>query len=90
MIELANFLAVSTFNDGFHSILKMVEVMGMVVGSIAEEYAVQRDDSRIKQAEKRHAASSKEGRTAQRQATASQQAFFEEVEGVLYGPGIVD
>ncbi|GBP67516.1 hypothetical protein EVAR_49883_1 [Eumeta japonica] len=67
-IDLANFLAVAIFNDGFH---------------------IQRDDSRIKQAEIRHASSSKEERTARRQALASQQAICEE-EGVLCGPGIVD
>ncbi|GBP38818.1 hypothetical protein EVAR_33569_1 [Eumeta japonica] len=53
------------------NILKMMGVMGVVVGPKEEEYAVQRDDSRIKQAEIRHAASSKEGRTARRQALAS-------------------
>ena len=89
-VELANFLSVSIFNDGFHGILKMLGVMGVVIGPIAEEYAVQRDDGRIKQAEIRHAASTKEGRTARRQSLASQQAFFEKEEGVLYGPGIAD
>ncbi|GBP27832.1 Tigger transposable element-derived protein 4 [Eumeta japonica] len=47
----------------------MIDVMGVVVGPIAEEYAVQRDMS---------AASSKERRTARRQVLAFQQAFFEE------------
>jgi len=89
-IKLANFLAVSIFNDGFYSILKMLQVMDVIIGPIAKEYAIERDDSRINQAELRHEASSKEGRTARRQALASQQALFEEEEGPLYGPGIAD
>ena len=89
-IELPNFLAVSIFNDGFYAILKMLQVMDVIIGPIGEEYAMERDDRRIDQAELRHKASSKEGRTARRKALASQQALFEEEEGPLYGPGIAD
>jgi len=89
-IKLANFLAVSIFNDGFYSILKMLQVIDVIIGPIAKEYAIERDDSRINQAELRHEASSKEGRTARRQALASQQALFKEEEDPLYRPGIAD
>lgn len=41
-IELANFLAVSIFNDGFYAILKMLQVMGVIIGPIAKEYAMER------------------------------------------------
>ena len=35
-IELANFLAVSIFNDGFHAILKMLQIMDVIIGPIAK------------------------------------------------------
>ena len=35
MIELATFLAVSIFNDGFYAILKMLQVMDVIIGPIA-------------------------------------------------------
>ena len=89
-IGLANFLAVSIFNDGFYAILKMLQVMDVIIGPIAKEYAMERDDRRINQAELRHKASSKEGWTARRKVLASQQALFEKGEGPLYGPGITD
>ena len=96
-IELANFLkeielaiAVSIFDDGFYAILKMLQAMDVIIGSIAKEYAMERDDRQINQAELRHKASSKEGRTARRKALASQQALFKEEERPLYGPGIAD
>ena len=70
--KLANFLAVSIFNDGFYAILKMLQVMNVIIGPIAKEYAMERDDRRINQAELPHKASSKEGRTARKRALASQ------------------
>ena len=89
-IELASFLAVSIFNDGFYAILKMLQVMDVILGPIAKEYAMERDDRQINQAELHHKASSKEGRTARKKALAFQQALFEEEEGPLYGPDIAD
>ena len=64
--------------------------MDVIIGPIANEYAIERDDRRINQAELRHKASSKEGQTVRRKALASQQALFEEEEGPLYRPGIAD
>ena len=64
--------------------------MDVIIGPIAKEYAMERDDRQINQAELRHKASSKQGRTARRTALASQQALFEEQESPLYGPGIAD
>ena len=89
-IELANVPAVSIFNDSFYTILKMLQVLDVIIGPIAIEYAMERDDRRINQAELRHKASSKQRRTARRKVLASQQALFEEEEGPLYGLDIAD
>ena len=62
--------------------------MEVTIGPIVNEYAEERDDNRIHQAELRHQAASEEGRTARRRASAAQQAFLEKEEGPLYGPGI--
>ena len=61
--------------------------MDVIIGRIAKEYAMKRDDRRINQAELRHKASSKAGRTARRKALASQWVSFEEEESPLYEPG---
>ena len=89
-IELTNFLAISIFNGEFYAIRKMLQVMDVIIGPIAKEYGMERDDRRINHAKLRHKASSKEGRTARRKALASQQVLFEEEEGPLYGIGIAD
>ena len=64
--------------------------MDFIIGPIAKEYAMERDDRRINQVELRHKASSKKGRTARRKTLVSQQALFEEEKDPLYGPGIAD
>ena len=64
--------------------------MEVTIGPIAKEYAEERDDNRIHQAELRHQVASKEDRTARRRASAVHQAFFEEEEGPLYGLGIAE
>jgi len=89
-IELSNYLAVGIFNDGFSSILKMLSVMGVIIGNAAKDYAADRDETRLRVAEHRRQAASKEGRLAQRRASTAQQVLFEEEEGELYGPGIAD
>ena len=64
--------------------------MDVIIGPIAKEYAMERDDRRIDEADIRYKASSKERRTARTKAFASQLALFEEEEGSLYGQSIAD
>ncbi|XP_077287143.1 uncharacterized protein LOC143911918 [Arctopsyche grandis] len=89
-IELSNYFATSIFNDGYSSILKMFNVMGIIIGPAANDYAVDKDDTRLRMSDHRQQAASKEGRLARRKALADKQLSFEEEEGALYGPGIAD
>lgn len=89
-IELANFFATSIFNDGYSSILKIFNVMGVKVGPAARDYTALKDETRLRIADHRQRACSKEGRSSRRRASSAQQALFEEEEGELYGPGIAD
>jgi len=88
-IELSNYLAVGIFSDEFSSILKILSVMGMIIGLAAKDYAADRDETRLRVAEHRQAAS-KEGRLARRRASTAQQVLFEEEKGELCGPEIAD
>lgn len=89
-LEIANSLATVIFNDGFASILRIFSIMGVKIGHAASSYAEQRDATRLRIAEYRHEAASREARTARRRASASQQELLQQEEGVLYGPGIAD
>lgn len=89
-IDIANYLAVVIFNEGFKQILKIMDEMGMEIGPNAKQYAECRDNERIQRSNRRASIASKEARTARREASAAQHSFFEAEEGGLYGPGIAD
>nr|XP_022908980.1 uncharacterized protein LOC111420257 [Onthophagus taurus] len=89
-IELSNYFATSIFNDGYSSILKIFNVMGVIIGPAARDFAASKDETRLRVAEHRQQAATKEGRSFRRSASTAQQAHYEEDEGELYGPGIAD
>jgi len=47
IVEIATFLAVVIFNEGFMPILKIINVMGVTIGQQVEMYANSRDEVRI-------------------------------------------
>lgn len=89
-IELAAFLSACVFNEGFVSLLRVMEVMGITIGLQAKASVDTRDDTRVHKAESVHSAASKEGRLSRRQERTAENDFFEKEEGGLYGPGIAD
>uniref|UniRef100_A0A6P7GQQ4 Uncharacterized protein LOC114345625 n=1 Tax=Diabrotica virgifera virgifera TaxID=50390 RepID=A0A6P7GQQ4_DIAVI len=90
IVEIATFIAVIIFNECFESILKTMEVLGLSIGLNAQAYVHQRDSSRIDRSERRLSDFAKEARVLKREHKTALQDFFEEEEGVLYGPGIAD
>ena len=90
VLEIAVWIAASTFNEGFASILKMMEVMGVQIGSGAATFARMQDDLRVRIANRRSSEESKEARTDRRSARSEENDAFEEAEGILYGAGIAD
>lgn len=89
-IEIATFLAVCIFNEGYIPILKILSVMGITIGPEAHAFAVRRDEDRIERSELRASEASKEGRTARLHERTSENENFEVEEGFLYGAGIAD
>ena len=89
-VEIAAYLATGIYNEGYHSILKTFETMGIVIGREAKSFADTRDAQRMLITEKRHRQAMKEARTARRKAQSTLQEFYEEEEGALYGSGIAD
>ena len=90
IVELAAFIAVCIFNEGITPVLRMMEVMGITIGSEAKIMANKKDMVRVKKADATHSASSKEARLARRLERTAQDELFEEEEGILYAPGIAD
>lgn len=90
VVEIATNCALCIFNEGFKPLLKIMEVMGVTVGQAAAALAEQKDNARILAANNRTSDASKERRTQIREEKIRENEFFEEAEGILYGPGIAD
>lgn len=88
IVEIATYLAISIFNEGFLPILSIMDIMGITIGGQAEFYAATRDEKRIHRSEQRVSDAAKKARIARREELSAQQDLFEEEEGILYGPGI--
>jgi len=89
-VQLATFLAVCIFNEGFLPILNIMHTMDISIGPYADIYASKRDDKRIQRSELRVSENAKRARMAKKDELLAEKAFYEEEEGLLYGPGIVD
>ncbi|XP_068994032.1 uncharacterized protein [Neodiprion pinetum] len=86
VVEIATFLAVIIFNEGFEAILKTLETMGVKIGPQAKGYVQQRDSSRIDRSERRTSDVVEQARIAKREDRAALRDLQEEEEGLLYGP----
>ncbi|CAD6201804.1 GSCOCG00002783001-RA-CDS [Cotesia congregata] len=77
-IQIASYLAVAIFNGGFLPILKIMELMGITVGTEAHTFAVRRNEVRVDHSELK-AGSKKTAEIA-----------YEVEEGPMYGSGRAD
>lgn len=89
-IEIAGYIAAGLFNEGYFTILKIMDTLELKIGSHCKEYADSYDAARIQRQERRSLSSSKEARAARKEINLQQQQLYEDAEGLLYGPGIAD
>ena len=89
-IEIANYLAVCIFNEGFLPIFKIMGVMGITIGPEAHAFGSKRDETRIRRSEVRVSDASKEARTARLAERSKEEDLFEQEKGPMYGAGIAD
>ncbi|XP_012232335.2 uncharacterized protein [Linepithema humile] len=90
IVDIAANIAVCNFNDGLHSIMEIMQVLNLIIGSTCYNFCVETDERRIRAAER---AMTKEAQEARRQQTSARKATDDEyinVEGQLYGAGIAD
>lgn len=89
-VDIASYCAASIFNEGYSSILKMMDVMNIKIGPNAFNLCNTVDERRISQANERSFDASKEGRIERRTARSALEEDFLEEEGVLYEAGMGD
>ncbi|XP_014485395.1 PREDICTED: uncharacterized protein LOC106749935 [Dinoponera quadriceps] len=89
-VDIASYCAASIFNEGYSSILKMMDVMNIKIGPNAFNLCNTVDERRISQANERSFDASKEERIERRTARSALEEDFLEEEGVLYEAGMGD
>lgn len=89
-IDIAAYIAVCTFNDGYKSIMKVMEVLGLKIGENCYNYCLENDDVRIQKAESSLHEKAKEARKAAKATSKKVEASYLEEEGEQYGAGIAD
>ena len=65
-VKIASYLAESIFNEGYESLLKMMHIMNIIIGSNSIALCTEVDDTRISIADARSFEASKEGRVDRR------------------------
>ncbi|XP_077277655.1 uncharacterized protein LOC143905880 [Temnothorax americanus] len=90
IVNIAAFLATCTFNNGVTSLLEVMNVLGISVGSGAHLYAAQEDETRIAKAELQAQEQTKEGRIRRRQQNLANMNIPLTAEDLHYGAGIDD
>jgi len=90
IIEIAAFIAAGIFNEGYSTILQTMMLLEINIGQQCKIFADKYDEERVTRQERRRLSSTKEARIARRLHEIQQNEFYEEAEGLLYGPGITD
>lgn len=90
LLDVAVDVATLTFNDGLMSLAKVLEVMGVKIGSNCYNFCAESDATRITKAERSMTDEAKDARRAILAARREENEANVNVEGQLYGAGIVD
>lgn len=90
IVKIAVFLAACTFNNGVTSLLEIMNLLGISVGSGAHLFATQEDEIRIAKAERQAQEQTKENRIRRRQQNLEAMSIPSTVDDLHYGPGIDD
>ncbi|KYM99545.1 hypothetical protein ALC62_09727 [Cyphomyrmex costatus] len=90
IIDIATNIATGVFNDGFISILKIFDVMGLKIGSKSFNLCQDVDEKRIKKAEEALSDGAKEARMNLKAVRKEKDEQDVNLEGQLYGAGIAD
>ncbi|XP_018360539.1 PREDICTED: uncharacterized protein LOC108759546 [Trachymyrmex cornetzi] len=87
IIEIATYLAVGIFNEGFYAGLKIMTTIGIVIGRNAKIFCNTRDQYRLERSTRQSLEATKEARIKRRNDQMALNNFYENEEG-LYSPGI--
>ena len=90
IVQIATYIAAGLFNEGYAAILSMMQLLEINIGQQCKVFADNYDAQRVMREERRGQSRTKEARAARRLELIEQNQFYEEAEGLLYGPGIAN
>lgn len=90
IVQIAAYLATGIFNEGYTAILLTMQLLEINIGQQCKMFADYYDAQRVTREERRRSSMTKEARTARRLEQIQRNEFYEEAEGLQYGPGIAD
>ncbi|EFN79977.1 hypothetical protein EAI_13293 [Harpegnathos saltator] len=90
IVQIAAYLATGIFNEGYTAILLTMQLLEINIGQQCKMFADNYDAQRVTRGERRRSSTTKEARTARRLEQMQRNEFYEEAEGLQYGPGIAD
>jgi len=89
-VEIATYIAVSLFNEGYITILKIMDLLGIAVRIEVNNFAREANAKRVTTAENSLTDSARAAALSKKAVQVSQMEQYEVEEGVMYGPGIAD
>ncbi|KYM94754.1 hypothetical protein ALC62_14605 [Cyphomyrmex costatus] len=90
ILDIATDIAVCKFNDGFASIMAIMQVLNMTIGHNMYTFCIEADARRVKAAERAMSSYAKEARKLSRMSRKEEDEANFDVEGQLYGAGIAE
>ncbi|CAK9813129.1 Transposable element Tcb2 transposase [Anthophora plagiata] len=90
IVEIASYIAASIFNDGYTSVLKIMQLLNLESGLSALQFSENLDSQRISIANIRAQQETKEARKLKRAAQKETEDITAIIEDLMYGPGIAD
>lgn len=89
-VEISAYIAAGVFNEGLSTILRVMNAMEIIVGKQSLAYAQLKDSERIQKQDTRTSLASQEARKARKELHQTNNQMYEDIEGLLYAPGIAD
>nr|XP_031848752.1 uncharacterized protein LOC116434154 [Nomia melanderi] len=90
IIEISAFITAGIFNEGYSSVLKIMNALNIYIGQQCKFFVDTYDAQRITRQKRRRQSSIKEARISRRMHQMEQNEFFEDTEGLSNDPDIAD
>jgi len=88
IVEIAAYIAVCIFNNGYTGILKIMELLGIRIGPIGSQFRDNENERRISLAQLRAQAATREERLRRKQRRNETDEVAIDIEGTSYAPGL--